>query len=72
MHKGDPSWYQGSPLDMFDVVHLIGGAALEGHEDPFGPLNPLHYIIQLPEMIVPAGGTYNAICTLMGGCNLGH
>lgn len=72
LHNGYPSWFQGSPLDMLDVVHLIGSATLEGHEDPFGPLNPLHYLIQFPQMIVPAGGRYNATCSLVGGCVIGH
>jgi hypothetical protein len=67
MHKGDPSWYYGNVFG-FDVGHVIGSDPASAHIDPFGPLNPLHYVIQLPAMIFPGGPTGYTRCSINGGC----
>ena len=69
LHQGNPSWYSGY---FFDVTHLIGGDAMGAHIDPFGALNPFHYLIQMPAMLFPPGRSGTAICSLAGGCTLGH
>lgn len=69
LHKGDDSYYSGY---FFDTPHLIDGGSLSGHIDPFGPLNPLHYLIQLPAMLFPAGPSGVGMCSLAGGCTLGQ
>jgi hypothetical protein len=68
MHNGDPSWYFG-PLFGFDVGHLIGSDPVGAHIDSFGPLNPLHYLIQMPAMLFPGGPLGYATCSISGGCN---
>ncbi len=65
-HGGNPSWYSGF---FFDTPHLIGSDPISAHIDPFGPLNPLHYLVQLPAMLFPAGQSGTANCSVAGGCN---
>jgi hypothetical protein len=64
------SWESGY---LFDVIHLIQdvGKPMSGHDDPFGAFNPLHYLIQIPSMLLPAGASGSASCSLNGGCTLG-
>jgi RHS repeat-associated protein len=68
LHQGSSSWYSGF---FFDDLHLIDSDPVSGHIDPFGPFNPLHYILQMPamipDMISPPGWTYMS-CSLSGGC----
>ena len=66
LHQGNPSWYSGYFLD---TPHLIGSDPLGAHIDPFGPLNPLHYLIQMPSMLFPSSGWQGASCALNGGCS---
>jgi hypothetical protein len=66
LHQGNPSWYSGY---FFDTAHLVGGASISAHVDPFGPLNPFHYIIQMPAMLIPSQSSGTANCSLTGGCN---
>lgn len=68
-HDGDKSYYSGF---FFDTPHLIDSGPLSGHVDPFGALNPLHYLIQLPAMLFPASPWTSATCSLVGGCTLGQ
>jgi RHS repeat-associated protein len=68
MHQGDPSWYFGS-LFGFNAGHLIGSDPAGAHIDPFGPFNPLHYVIQMPAMLFPAGPVGYTSCSINGGCN---
>jgi RHS repeat-associated protein len=68
MHNGNSSWYFGS-LFGFDAGHLIGSDPASAHIDPFGPLNPLHYLIQMPAMLFPGGEVGYTTCSLNGGCN---
>jgi RHS repeat-associated protein len=71
MHDGDSSWYTGSLAGWFgfEVGHVVADPnGISVHYDDFGPLNPLHYIIQ-----VPLGGVMNTApatytCSLVGGC----
>ncbi|MGH7775708.1 MAG: RHS repeat-associated core domain-containing protein [Candidatus Dormibacterales bacterium] len=71
--NGDTSWYQGDWWSMFNVPHTIddpGGIIY--HVDPFGPLNPLHFLIQVIGGWL--GGTERlptVSCSLAaGGCSL--
>lgn len=68
MHQGDSSWYFGS-LFGFDAGHLIGNDPAGAHIDPFGPFNPLHYLIQMPAMLFPGGPVGYTTCSISGGCN---
>lgn len=63
---GLPSWYSGF---FFDTPHLIGTDPLGAHIDPFGPLNPFHYLIQLPSMLFGYSSWQGASCMLNGGCS---
>lgn len=67
MHQGSPSWYFGSKFG-FNAAHLIGSDPAAAHVDPFGPLNPLHYLIQLPAMLFPGGPVGHTTCSISGGC----
>lgn len=68
MHGGNPSWYFDS-LFGFDAGHLIGGNDPAGaHIDPFGPFNPLHYLLQMPTMLFPRGPVGYTTCSISGGC----
>ena len=69
LHQGNGSWYSGF---FFDTPHLIASVPMSGHVDPFGPLNPLHYLTLIPSMLLPAGPPRVASCSLNGGCTLGH
>jgi hypothetical protein len=66
-HHGNPSWYQGF---LFDTPHLVGGDPMSAHIDPFGPLNPFHYLIQLPSMLFGSGAPGTATCAVNGGCTI--
>jgi hypothetical protein len=67
MHQGNPSWYFGSRFG-FNAGHLIGGDPAGAHIDPFGPLNPLHYLIQMPAMLFASGPVGHTFCSINGGC----
>jgi RHS repeat-associated protein len=67
LHGGKPSWYQGYFLD---TPHMIATQQMSGHIDPFGPFNPLHYLIQIPSMVIPSGPNLTGTCALVGGCAL--
>jgi RHS repeat-associated protein len=67
LHDGNSSWYQGY---FFNTPHLIATDPVSAHVDPFGPLNPLHYLIQLPSMLLPSGTKMNGSCAINGGCTL--
>lgn len=69
MHNGDASWSSGYFLN---TPHLIDSVPMSGHIDPFGALNPLHYLLQFPAMLFPASQWAAASCSLAGGCTLGH
>jgi RHS repeat-associated protein len=68
LHQGQSSWYSGF---FFETPHLIDSDPISAHIDPFGPLNPLHYLLQMPamipDMISPPDTTYMN-CSLNGGC----
>lgn len=64
--NGLPSWYSGF---FSDTPHLIGSDPASAHIDPFGPFNPLHYLIQIPAMKFPAGASGTMTCSVNGGCN---
>lgn len=67
-HHGHASWYHGL---FYNVTHLVATPLnISGHIDPFGPANPLHYIIQLPLGLV-TGSAQSAYCSVNGGCTLG-
>ena len=66
LHGGNPSWYSGY---FFDTPHLIGSDPISAHIDPFGPLDPFHYLIQMPSMLFPPGQSGTATCALVGGCS---
>lgn len=68
MHSGNASWISGY---FFDTTHLIATNPMSGHIDPFGPLNPLHYLVQFPAMLFPAGQPGTAMCSLANGCTVG-
>ena len=68
MHQGNSSWYFGSKFG-FDAGHLIGSDPAGAHIDPFGPLNPLHYVLQMPAMLFPGGPVGYTTCSISGGCN---
>lgn len=67
----NPSWYSGPWYAGFgfSVGHLIGSDPASAHIDPFGPLNPLHYLIQMPAMLFPSGPAGYTTCSINGGCN---
>lgn len=67
MHNGDSSWISGYFLDS---IHLIDSHPMSGHIDPFGPLNPLHYLLQFPAMLFPANPPSVATCSVASGCTL--
>jgi hypothetical protein len=67
------SWYQGPWYDSvgFDVGHFAVGldGVIGAHIDTFGPFNPFHYLIQMPEMLIPQSPTGYATCAISGGCS---
>lgn len=67
------SWYGGSWFDSlgFDVDHLVvNDGVLGAHVDPFGPFNPLHYLIQIPEMKLTTPTPPGFLtCSLSAGCS---
>jgi hypothetical protein len=67
MHQGNSSWYFGS-LFGFNAGHLIADDSAGAHIDPFGPFNPLHYIVQMPAMWDRPGDTVRTTCSISGGC----
>ena len=68
-HNGNPSWYYGNRFG-FDTGHLVGSDPASAHIDPFGPFNPLHYLVQLPSMLFPGGRPGTAQCAVNGGCTM--
>lgn len=74
-HGGAHSWYLGGFLDgFFDTTHLVdsidGGLGINAHSDPFGPFNPLHYIVQIPlTALNPSGQSWSGTCSAVGGCS---
>ncbi len=69
-HNGASSWYFGF---FSDAGHLVDSTTMDpinAHIDPFGPLNPLHYLIQLPSMMFSPAPVQGATCSLNGGCNV--
>jgi hypothetical protein len=68
LHHGASSWYFGLWFDAGHLVDSTGSFEINAHIDPFGPLNPLHYLIQLPSMMFGSSGKQGASCSLNGGC----
>jgi RHS repeat-associated protein len=67
-HGGNDSWYSGYFLD---TPHIVDGLTISAHVDPFGPLNPLHYIIQIGiGYLLPPGPPGVATCSIVGGCTI--
>ena len=72
-HNGADSWYFGV---FADTPHLVdftvdqngNSVPINAHVDPFGPFNPLHYLIQLPLGKV-GGANWNGTCSAVGGCS---
>jgi hypothetical protein len=61
---GADSWYFSSLWS--DSGHLVDAnsiGSLNAHIDPFGPLNPLHYLVQIRSMPAPVGLTATATCS---------
>lgn len=69
-HSGASSWYFGFFSDAGHLVDSTATAPINAHIDPFGPLNPLHYLIQLPSMIFSPNPNQMATCSLNGGCDV--
>ena len=67
-HNGNGSWYYGNRFG-FDTGHLVDSDPTSAHIDPFGPFNPLHYLIQLPFMFT-GGNPGTAQCAVNGGCTI--
>jgi hypothetical protein len=67
----DESWYSGFFLETPHLIQNVG-EPFSAHVDPFGPFNPLHYVIQIPSMLFPPGQSGTATCSLNGGCTLSH
>ena len=71
-HGGAPSWFlDGFSGGFFGTAHLVdlwNGTPVNAHIDPFGPLNPLHYIIQIPLGIFN-GPSWSGTCSAIGGCS---
>ncbi|HZQ17863.1 MAG TPA: hypothetical protein VFA90_04005 [Terriglobales bacterium] len=73
LHAGAGSYYFGF---VFDAGHLVDSIVKsDGSEDPInahidgaGPLNPFHYLLQLPSMIIPPSPSQQASCSINGGC----
>jgi hypothetical protein len=40
---------------------------INAHVDPFGPMHPFHYLLQLPSMLFSASPKQGATCMLNGG-----
>lgn len=71
MHSGADSYYFGSLLwNSGHLVNSTGTVPMNAHIDPFGPFSPLHYLLQIPSMILPGGDKRSAICSVNGGCAL--
>lgn len=47
--------------------HLVE-EPISAHIDPYGPLNPLHYLLQIPSMLSSPGPTSAVTCSLRQGC----
>jgi hypothetical protein len=69
-HHGDSSWYAGPWYDSFgfDVAYVVESDPATAHTDPFGPFNPLHYLLQLPAMLGSPGPLGTIQCSISGGC----
>jgi hypothetical protein len=71
LHEGNDSWFIGGLGDLFgfDVGHVVEDPnGISAHYDDFGPLNPLHYMIQLPAGIFSTPQT-TYTCSTVGGCS---
>jgi hypothetical protein len=68
LHGGASSWYFGWFFDSGHLVDSTPDVPINAHIDPFGPANPLHYLIQLPSMLFPGGAPGTATCAVNGGC----
>jgi len=72
-HPG-ASWYETDFLGLFgtDVTHLVlgpNGVAM-GHVDPWGPLNPLHGIIQVLGGLIGGTSQWGTLtCSYANGCH---
>lgn len=68
------SWYLGGLTGaLFGTGHLVDWSPvqnLNAHIDPFGPLNPLHYLVQLP-LERFSGAPQPVTCNAVGGCTFG-
>jgi RHS repeat-associated protein len=67
-HDGASSWIFGWFLDTGHLVDSTASQGINAHVDPFGPFNPLHYLVQLPSMLLGAGQSGKAMCSVNGGC----
>ncbi|HXM23396.1 MAG TPA: RHS repeat-associated core domain-containing protein [Terriglobales bacterium] len=68
LHHRASSWYFGLWFDAGHLVDSTGSFGINAHIDPFGPLNPLHYLIQLPSMMFGSSPQQGASCSVNGGC----
>ncbi len=71
MHNGDDSWYIDSFAGLFgfEVGHVVNDPyGMEVHYDDFGPLNPLHYVIQVPLGAIIQTPSQPYTCSVIGGC----
>ena len=72
MHNGDDSWYIGSFAGLFgfEVGHVVNNPYDEEvHYDDFGPLNPLHYVTQVPLGAIMGTTPTTYTCSVIGGCH---
>jgi RHS repeat-associated protein len=80
-HGGARSYYFGGPWRLFgfNAGHVAAGAGksaapgLEAHHDAFGPLNPLHWLLEsLPSLAINTRDSAVAqpyTCSIAGGCD---
>lgn len=72
MHGGRSSWYVGGfPRDLFGVRvgHVVDAAAgASAHHDWFGPLDPLHAILDWLPAYWYTGPVRNYLCSVPAGC----
>jgi hypothetical protein len=66
---GANSWYFGYLWrNSGHLVDATSKLTINAHIDPFGPLNPLHYLLQIPSMLISPGSQTKGTCSLDDGC----
>jgi len=62
---GGPNGWSWSP-DSATAFEFTGTLYWKSYD---GPLNPLHYLIQMPAMLFPSGAPMSGTCSMNGGCS---